>query len=144
MKTSTMQNHSETQVQSASIPKQSQILCNVKIYDKIHLTIMNILSPVQTLAIMPRLCSIHVGRCSKVYLFDRHIYVPLGGSQHGLMRQVLASFLCFVFIFLWHGAEFYLFVWTFLNYFGILLESMAAQVSAIPSVKAFEVNLHNF
>ena len=72
-------------------------------------------------------------------MFDRHIYVPVGGSRHGLLRQIIASFLCFVFIFVWHGMNYGILIWTILNYLGILLEAMASQVSTIPSVKAFEV-----
>ncbi|KAK2175409.1 hypothetical protein NP493_734g02048 [Ridgeia piscesae] len=71
----------------------------------------------------------------------RHIYVPVGGSRHGLLRQIIASFLCFVFIFVWHGMNYGILIWTILNYLGILLEAMASQVSTIPSVKAFERRL---
>ncbi|KAK2175408.1 hypothetical protein NP493_734g02018 [Ridgeia piscesae] len=75
------------------------------------------------------------------HFIKRHIYVPVGGSRHGLLRQIIASFLCFVFVFMWHGMDYGILIWTILNYLGILLEAMASQVTAIPSVKAFERRL---
>ena len=76
-----------------------------------------------------------------MYMFGRHIYVPVGGSRQGLLRQSVASCLCFVFVYVYHGSTKGILIWTVLNFLGILLESVASQVSATPSVKALEVNL---
>ena len=61
-----------------------------------------------------------------IYL-KTYIYVPLGGSQRGLLRQLLASFCCFMFVYIWHGGEHYLFIWVFLNFISIALESIGKQ-----------------
>ncbi|ESO99515.1 hypothetical protein LOTGIDRAFT_113414 [Lottia gigantea] len=52
----------------------------------------------------------------------RYVYIPVGGSRNGLLRQLFGSFICFMFIFIWHGAEFYLFMWCILNYVGCTVE----------------------
>ena len=58
-----------------------------------------------------------------LYVFIRdHIYIPLGGSRHGLFWQLFASFCCFTFIYYWHGASYYLMVWSYLNWLGIMIE----------------------
>ncbi|KAJ8963292.1 hypothetical protein NQ318_018760 [Aromia moschata] len=49
----------------------------------------------------------------------RHIYVPL---MNKFSSKLLASFLCFLFIYVWHGVESSVLMWTVLNYLGITLE----------------------
>ena len=56
----------------------------------------------------------------------RYIFIPFGGSRAGLGRQVLGSVLCFAYIFYWHGAEFYLFLWTVINFVETGLEQVGA------------------
>jgi len=53
------------------------------------------------------------------------IYVPLGGSKKGFVRKTLASFACFTFIGLWHGADKSLMAWALTNWMGIVFESVA-------------------
>ncbi|XP_064600763.1 protein-cysteine N-palmitoyltransferase HHAT-like [Liolophura sinensis] len=61
----------------------------------------------------------------------RYIYVPLGGSRCGLVRQLTISALTFLYVFYWHGAELYLFLWAALNYLGIMLELLGAKLTKI-------------
>jgi len=53
-----------------------------------------------------------------------HVYIPLGGSQKGFIRQLSASFLSFLFIWFWHGSEFYIMYWIALNFTTIILENV--------------------
>ncbi|CAD1477919.1 unnamed protein product, partial [Heterotrigona itama] len=51
----------------------------------------------------------------------RYIYVPLLKSN---FNKLFASFLCFTFVFLWHGMQTNIFIWTFLNFIGLNVESL--------------------
>ena len=51
--------------------------------------------------------------------FTDYVYIPLGGSRNGLLRQVLATMVVFLLSGLWHGAN-----WTFVAwgaFHGILM-----------------------
>ena len=69
----------------------------------------------------------------------RHLYIPLGGSRHGLLRQLIATMVCYLFVFFWHGNAPYLFVWAALNFVDIAIEACAKLVSAMPAFQKFEV-----
>ena len=61
-----------------------------------------------------------------LYRFLQHcIYYPMGGSRKGLVRQLMASFLCFGFVAFWHGATELLFLWGVVNWIGVVIESLA-------------------
>lgn len=60
-------------------------------------------------------------------IFCRYIYIPSLGSKSGL-RKLFASFLCFSFVFLWHGMELFIFIWSFLNFFGLTIEYFATAI----------------
>ena len=51
----------------------------------------------------------------------RYIYVP---SLKSNFNKLLASFLCFTFVFLWHGMQINIFIWAFLNFVGLNIESL--------------------
>ncbi|CAH1244249.1 HHAT [Branchiostoma lanceolatum] len=69
----------------------------------------------------------------------RYIYWPLGGSRSGLPRQIAASIATFVFVYYWHGASQNLFVWTALQFFGVLLETLARRFMRMPAVRELEM-----
>lgn len=52
----------------------------------------------------------------------RYIYIPLGGSQGNFLQKLMYSSACFIFVYIWHGIEFYIFLWTLFNFIGISLE----------------------
>ena len=58
----------------------------------------------------------------------QNIYIPLGGSMKGFVRQTLASFLCFAFVGYWHGADRSLMAWALTNWLGIVVESVGTQI----------------
>ncbi|XP_033209554.1 protein-cysteine N-palmitoyltransferase HHAT [Belonocnema kinseyi] len=57
----------------------------------------------------------------------RYIYIPTSGSKSGA-RKLFSSFLCFSFVFLWHGMELFIFIWSFLNFFGLAVEYFASAI----------------
>ncbi|XP_077296557.1 protein-cysteine N-palmitoyltransferase Rasp [Arctopsyche grandis] len=52
-----------------------------------------------------------------------------------LAVKCLASLLCFIFVFLWHGLQYFIFLWSMLNYLGIVLESIAKTISETKTCK---------
>lgn len=62
-----------------------------------------------------------------LYMFlIRYIYAPL--RQSGFSK-FLASFMCFTFVFLWHGMQTSIFIWSFLNFLGLTIENMARSIA---------------
>ncbi|XP_076661827.1 protein-cysteine N-palmitoyltransferase Rasp isoform X2 [Halictus rubicundus] len=51
----------------------------------------------------------------------RYIYTPLLTSN---FNKLLASFLCFTFVFVWHGMQINICIWAFLNFIGLNIESL--------------------
>ncbi|WAR18437.1 HHAT-like protein [Mya arenaria] len=71
----------------------------------------------------------------------RYIYIPCGGSKEGFHRQVIGSLLCFMYIFYWHGAEYYILLFILLNYVGISLERIGSLLCTIPTFKHLETSV---
>ena len=64
-----------------------------------------------------------------LYAFlQRYIYIPLGGSHYGILRQMLASFCSFAFVGFWHGGTEKYIVWALTNWAGIAVEGLASRV----------------
>ena len=72
-------------------------------------------------------------------MFSRHIYIPLGGSHNGPMTQIFAILSCFTYIWFWHGAEEFLFIWAGVNFLGLVCEVVGAAFMNSAGVKKFEV-----
>lgn len=71
----------------------------------------------------------------------RYIYIPMGGSRKGVIRQLTGSFLSFAFIWQWHGGHLYALWWFIPNWLGVVVESAAGKVLAHPSVRRMEEKL---
>ncbi|XP_041921446.1 protein-cysteine N-palmitoyltransferase HHAT [Alosa sapidissima] len=65
----------------------------------------------------------------------RYIYVPLGGSRHGVLRKVVSTALAFGFVCFWHGGHDYLQQWALLNWAGILLETTLGTLLTAPPLR---------
>ena len=65
----------------------------------------------------------------------RYIFFPCGGSQAGLLQQLLGAALCFAFVFYWHGARYYLFLWCMINFAETRLEQVGAWLETTAVVK---------
>lgn len=71
----------------------------------------------------------------------RYIYIPMGGSHKGIVRQLFASICTFAFIWQWHGGDVVTLWWFIPNWMGVVTESMASIVLAKPFVKGLEDKL---
>lgn len=54
----------------------------------------------------------------------RHVYIPMGGSKAGVLRQQLASICCFAMVYYWHGGSTHVLYWAILNWFGLTIETI--------------------
>lgn len=57
-----------------------------------------------------------------------------------LAVKSFACFICFTFVFLWHGVHYFIFLWSMLNYLGIVLETVGAFLSKISVCKTILIN----
>ncbi|XP_063403798.1 protein-cysteine N-palmitoyltransferase HHAT-like isoform X2 [Mytilus trossulus] len=71
----------------------------------------------------------------------RYIYVPLGGSKGNTLQRLVCSASCFIFVFIWHGTEYYIFIWTLLNFIGISLEVFGNWVNKHTAVFHFKTSM---
>ncbi|XP_078040140.1 protein-cysteine N-palmitoyltransferase Rasp isoform X1 [Augochlora pura] len=55
----------------------------------------------------------------------RYIYTPLLKSN---FNKLFASFLCFIFVFVWHGMQINIFIWAFLNCIGLNIENLTKSI----------------
>lgn len=69
-----------------------------------------------------------------ILLFYRYIYRPSGYDSENvsLGTKLTRSFMCFAFIFIWHGLSWEVFLWTLFNFIGITLETLARVFGKTP------------
>ncbi|XP_062911788.1 protein-cysteine N-palmitoyltransferase HHAT [Mobula hypostoma] len=58
----------------------------------------------------------------------RYIYVPLGGSRHGLIRMMFSSALAFSFVCYWHGGHSFMLNWATMNWVGVMIENLLKMI----------------
>ncbi len=76
---------------------------------------------------------------------SRYIYIPIVSYRKSktLLNQILASGLCFLFVYIWHGINPEIMVWSSLNYIGIILETIGRSLSQSKTFHELEVKNHN-
>ncbi|XP_014478468.1 PREDICTED: protein-cysteine N-palmitoyltransferase Rasp [Dinoponera quadriceps] len=57
----------------------------------------------------------------------RYIYLPIQRS-HVYFGKLFASFSCFTFVIIWHGIQMNIFIWSLLNFLGIIIESIGVSI----------------
>ncbi|MBI3051138.1 MBOAT family protein [Candidatus Woesearchaeota archaeon] len=62
--------------------------------------------------------------------FRDYLYIPLGGSRHGLLRQCLNLLVVFLAVGLWHGMTFAFAIWGLLHGLFLCAEAFAGRVLA--------------
>uniref|UniRef100_W5NEX9 Hedgehog acyltransferase n=1 Tax=Lepisosteus oculatus TaxID=7918 RepID=W5NEX9_LEPOC len=67
----------------------------------------------------------------------RYIYVPLGGSHHGVVQKTVSTALVFGFVCYWHGGHDYLVIWALLNWMGVITENGVKAFLSLPPVYTF-------
>ncbi|XP_078000729.1 protein-cysteine N-palmitoyltransferase HHAT-like [Glandiceps talaboti] len=74
----------------------------------------------------------------------KYIYIPCGGSKHGLFVQLLSSLMCFAYVAYWHGGENYLFVWCLLNWVGVSIETLLKKFSQTAFMQRVQAKIPDF
>ncbi|OBS74342.1 hypothetical protein A6R68_15118 [Neotoma lepida] len=64
-----------------------------------------------------------------------YVYIPLGGSQHGLLGTLLSTAMTFAFVSYWHGSYEDLWCWAALNWLGVTVESGAQRLLEMPCIR---------
>uniref|UniRef100_A0A8D1NN77 Protein-cysteine N-palmitoyltransferase HHAT n=1 Tax=Sus scrofa TaxID=9823 RepID=A0A8D1NN77_PIG len=65
----------------------------------------------------------------------RYVYIPVGGSQHGLLGTLFSTAVTFAFVSYWHGGNDYLWCWAALNWLGVTVESGVRRLVQKPSIQ---------
>ena len=77
-----------------------------------------------------------------LYCFLRkYVYFPVIGESNSLVRKLLGSLACFVFIYAWHRVYQFVLVWSALNYLGVTLEALGRAVGSSSMYLRYEVKL---
>lgn len=63
----------------------------------------------------------------------------MGGSRHGIFRQVFSSFLAFAFVWAWHGGNYDTIWWFITNWLGVAMEGWASVLRKHPIVEDLQV-----
>ncbi|XP_033121017.1 protein-cysteine N-palmitoyltransferase HHAT-like [Anneissia japonica] len=71
------------------------------------------------------------------HILMKYIYFPFGGSKHGIGRQILGAFMCFLYVCYWHGFNRNYCYWALFNWCGIVFESVIIMVSSLKSFNTF-------
>ncbi|XP_055439058.1 protein-cysteine N-palmitoyltransferase HHAT isoform X14 [Bubalus kerabau] len=65
----------------------------------------------------------------------RYVYIPAGGSQHGLLGALFSTAMTFAFVSFWHGGNDYLWCWAALNWLGVTVENGVQKLVQRPHVQ---------
>lgn len=71
----------------------------------------------------------------------RYIYLPLGGSRHGLLCKMAATGLAFGYVCFWHGGHGYLQLWALMNWAGVLVENGLKSLLSSSFIRALIVSV---
>lgn len=69
--------------------------------------------------------------------FRDYVYIPLGGSRHGLFRALGAVFVTFLLSGIWHGAAWNFVIWGALHGLGLVVERLVRGKLPIPALLSF-------
>ncbi|XP_067009005.1 protein-cysteine N-palmitoyltransferase Rasp [Anabrus simplex] len=58
------------------------------------------------------------------FFLAKYIYIPCLGKNPNLFRKLMASAVCFVFTYVWHGLYLHVLIWSFLNFMGVSVEGI--------------------
>ncbi|GAB1285901.1 Protein-cysteine N-palmitoyltransferase HHAT [Apodemus speciosus] len=65
----------------------------------------------------------------------RYVYIPLGGSQRGLLGTLFSTAMTFAFVSYWHGSHEDLWCWAALNWLGVTVESGVRRLLEMPCAR---------
>lgn len=75
------------------------------------------------------------GTAETTWLPCRYVYIPAGGSRHGLLGTLLSTALTFAFVSFWHGGHADLWCWAALNWLGVTAEGAVRKLAETPRVQ---------
>ena len=74
-----------------------------------------------------------------LYLFlKKYIYLPILGTQKGVIRKIIGPTITFTFIYLWHGTSNHIMIWSILNYVSVMTEMFGATIGKYPPYAKLE------
>ncbi|KAJ4427997.1 hypothetical protein ANN_24010 [Periplaneta americana] len=77
-----------------------------------------------------------------LYFFLRkYIYAPVLGDGPSLARRLLASFVCFSFVYAWHKVFLFVLIWSALNYAGVSIEIICKAIGSTSRYQLCEKSL---
>ena len=56
----------------------------------------------------------------------------MAGQEGGLFRKILGSTFTFVYVYLWHGKQYFILLWSLFNYLAIVAEILASHIGSYP------------
>ncbi|KAF2360936.1 Membrane bound O-acyl transferase MBOAT [Trinorchestia longiramus] len=96
----------------------------------------------------PPKCVIFIWRFSQLwrdfdhglYLFmTRHIYLPwVSASSRGFMSKLQGTALVFTFVYVWHGVNPQVMMWSGINFCGVMMEKCGDAIASNPSYQAWQ------
>lgn len=94
----------------------------------------------------PPICISRVAFYSQMWrYFDRGLYsflrdlifVPIAYPSFTFQRRIFATFVCFAFVWLWHGMSLAFFCWVSMNFIEVMLENITSELLRRPDVDEF-------
>ena len=70
----------------------------------------------------------------------RYFYLPLIVRRPGALMKLFASFLTFCFVYVWHGQQKTILIWSVLNFLGVTLEAAGKGMCEVAAYKRIEVS----
>ena len=69
---------------------------------------------------------------------QKYFYLPLIVRHPGTLTKLFASFVTFCFVFMFHGWQKYILIWSGLNFLGVTLEAVGKSLCRTPAYKRME------
>ena len=64
-------------------------------------------------------------------------------DRNGVLVRLFSSFVCFFFIYIWHGIQPHVMIWSVLNNIGIVVENFARLINRTDTYSKLEVKLEH-
>jgi len=69
---------------------------------------------------------------------QKYFYLPIIARNPGALTKLFASLITFGFVFMWHGWQDYVFIWSALNFLGVTLEAIGKSVRRTRTYRELE------
>lgn len=79
--------------------------------------------------------------CGLYKFLLKYIYIPCSKNKLSMTNKMFSSFLCFCYVYIWHGMQNFILIWSFLNFVSIMLETGSKFFYAKYFQRELEANL---